>query len=396
MTPSPVGDWKEGKRLPPLPWEEANAQDARDVARRLLRLEEAKEARKFACLECSSSDALHAYDGGGLKCFSCGKRWSNVDAVAVALRLEPPEACRTLAHAFGIYLPEDAAPTSPPSRTKPPSRKPLPKPHSGPELTEGASRVHRVTLDLLAGGKKGAEALSPAGRLYLEERKLDPDASGWFGFRSLEGRRWWERLGERLAEEFSVVDLLASGWWTEKPGEEPVYSPPFGGRFPALVLPYWAMGGEVAGCRFRRLDAEAKGDRYRDLSGRQPAIPFNAQALHALKEPGAVLHLVEGELNAWTLHLRNAVAVGLPGAGRPWGVEWPVLFRRAERVVLWFDSDDAGERGVTRAADALAGTLGASWVRDRVRRERLPPGQDVNDLERSGELGAYFERGWND
>lgn len=388
-------------RVTPLPWKEANAQDAQEVARRVLRLEKAKEARKFACLECSSSDALHAYDGGGLKCFSCGKRWSNVDAVAVALRLEPPEACRTLADAFGIYLPEEdtrlPARPAPPSRSRPRKAvKPAERPQEATGPLEAALPVYRATLDLLAGGKKGVEALSPAGRRYLEERKLDPDASGWLGFRSLEGPRWWDRLGERLAEGFTVEELLASGWWIQKPGEAPRYAPPFGGRWPALVLPYWTMEGEVAGCRFRRLDAEAKGDRYRDLTGRQPAVPFNAQALHALKHPGTVLHMVEGELNAWTLHLRDAVAVGLPGAGRPWGTEWPVLFRKAERVVLWFDSDEAGEKGVQRAADALAGTLGASWVRGRVRRERLPPGKDVNDLERSGELGAYFKRGWND
>ena len=382
----------------PLPWDEAKARDAQEVARRLLRLQEAREARKFSCLECKSSDALHARPEGGFFCYSCGKGWSNVDAVAHVLGIEPAEACREIAQAFGIPFPDAGAgrPTFRPHPSRP--RKAVEAPRmagKGEVVPEAARDVYRATLETLKAEGTGSTELSPAGLAYLEGRKLAPEASGWYGFRSVEGAQGWDRLRQELEKGFPLEALEASGWWSRTEQGELRYSPPFGGRAPALVIPYWDLQWQVVGLRFRSLSARDKGSRYRDLPGKQPALPFNAPALHGLEASSSVVHLVEGELNAWTLHLRDAVAVGLPGAGKPWEQGWPALFRHAELLVLWFDTDEAGERGLRRAVDTLAGTLGPSWVRARVRRERLPPGRDVNDLERSGELGAYFQRGWN-
>jgi len=397
---SPNQETEQG-RLDPLPWDEVNARDSAEIAGRLLNLQKAKEARKYECLECSSSDALQAYQKGGLKCYSCGKRWSNVDAVAARLRMSAPEACKHIARTFGIPLPPELEPEvverfirNMKQGLKPQAEKirlDLDK-EEAPAVLEARSSVYASTLEILAEGRKGEEALSASGRRYLDSRGLDPDASGWYGFRSMEGRQDWKRLGEELSGRHTLEELEASAWWFSKEGEPARYTPPFGGSYPALVIPYWTFGGKLSGLRFRRLDATDKKDRYRDLSGRQPSVPFGAYpALEGLRG-GLVVHVVEGELNAWTLHLQGELAVGLPGAGRPWLKRWPVWFQGAGLVVLWFDSDLAGKEGYQRATDALADAHGRVWVRERVRRMPLPAGKDTNALAMEGRLEAYLQK----
>jgi hypothetical protein len=386
----------ERRRLDPLPWTEVNALDSGLVARDLLRLAKAKEKGKYECLECSSSDALTGYKKGGLKCYSCGKRWSNVDAVAARLHLAPAEACRLLATSFGLLLPDGPPRGNRRPYVRPPSSERIQldlDKEEEPAVLEARSAVYASTLEILGGGRKGEEALSVAGRRYLDSRGLDPDASGWGGFRSLEGRQDWQRLGEGLLGRHSLDELKASAFWTvPEEGGAARYTPPFGGVYPALVLPYWKTGSRIAGLRFRRLDATDKQNRYRDLSGLQPSVPFNTfPALENLRSR-EVIHVVEGELNAWTLHLRNEMAVGLPGAGRPWLKRWPAWFERAGLVVLWFDSDEAGKRGYQMATDALAEAHGRTWTRERVRRMPLPAGKDTNALALEGALEAYLEK----
>jgi hypothetical protein len=384
----------ERPSLDPLPWGEVNGRDSAEIAGQILGLQKAKEARKYECLECSSSDALQAYQGGGLKCYSCGKRWSNVDAVASRLRLSPAEACKHIAQAFGILLPEPARHTKSPRR--PPSasekiRVGLDK-EEEPAVLEARSAVYASTLEILGGGRKGGEALSEAGRRYLASRGLDPEASGFYGFRSLEGPKDWQRLGSELSERHSLEELKPAAWWGSRAGEPARFSPPFGGSFPALVIPYWTFGSKLSGLRFRRLDATEKKDRYRDLTGLQPTEPFGTYPVLDGLRSGLTVHIVEGELNAWTLILRNQMAVGLPGAGRPWRKRWPRWFQSAGLVVLWFDNDAAGEAGHQTATDAFADAHGRTWVKEKVRRMPLPTGKDTNALALEGALEAYLEK----
>lgn len=383
------------KGLDPLPWEEVNARDSAEVAGRILGLQKAKEARKYECLECSSSDALQAYPKGGLKCYSCGKRWSNVDAVASRLRLSPAEACRHIASSFGIPLPSGLDERPRVSRARAPVERKIRielDKEEEPSVLEARASVYASTLEILGNGQKGAEALSPAGGRYLEERGLEAEASAWGGFRSLEGGSDWKRLGEELRRRHSLEELAASAWWVAREGGELGYRPPFGGVPPALVIPYWTSGGKLSGLRFRRLDATERKDRYRDLTGFQPSVMFNAWPTFDALRGGERVHIVEGELNAWTLHLRNELAVGLPGAGSPWLKRWPLSFQKAGLVVLWFDSDEAGRNGYQKAADALADAHGRRWVQEKVRRMPLPTGKDINALATESRLGAYLEK----
>lgn len=397
------------KTLPPLPWADVNALDGQQVAERVLSLAPAREPRKWGCIGCDSSDALHAYQGGGLHCFSCGTTWTNVDAVALRMRLEPADACRELARTFGIPCPDDDDAAEGPRKAPRGRRRPTPAPSpparqkrrqqpAGDDLDpELLDRMHGAVLGALSWLRTGAEALDPPARDYLAGRALDPERAGLYGFRSVMDRGRWLLVHERLLEVADPADLLRAGWW-KNDDDGPRFAPPWGGRAPALVIPYRDLSGRVVGLRFRNLAARTKRDRYRDLSGATPTVPWGTDALRAVRdEPGRhVVHLVEGELNALTLRQAGAVAVGLPGAGRPWGAQWAGWLSGGRRVVLWYDDDDAGRAGVQRAADTLATALGRRWCTERLRRQPTPQGNDPNDLAVAGALERYFTRGWTD
>ena len=376
-----------------LPWEEVKALDALQVARRF-GLEKAREPRKFSCVSCSSSDALHAYGDGGFKCFSCGGAWSSPDALALYLRMDPSEACREIALAFGIPIEEaDSRPWSRASR-RPTSRRAVPRPvppATAPVDLGLLARINSDVVSTLGWFRTGAEALGEAGAQYLSGRGLDPDSAGEYGFRTLTRERW-EVVEERLFELADPKELIPTGWFQDR-GEGPEFSPPWGGKATALLIPYQDLTGRVVGVRFRNLHSRTKRDRYRDLPGVDLPLPFGADALQLLPaEPGRhVLHLVEGELNACSIRQAGGLAVGLPGAGRSWGAGWPRLFGNAFRVVLWFDGDEAGRGGVQHGADSLAKAFGRSWCKSHVRHQPLPPGRDANDLLKAGELREWID-----
>lgn len=437
--------------LPPLPWDDVNKQDASDVAH-VLGLASAKGGRveggrKYPCQWCESSDAAHAYPGGGVHCYSCGRHASNVDLAAHVLGLAPVEALRTLAGRLGVYVPDARTPasnrewspksaasrgvTAPvraresrtarvffgPTRAGAPARESRPALATTPAATTpgDASDEAREERPEEAPDPDGFAALrafgmvpTPPPTLYtgllellsladvgadaLEGRGFDPAAAEAYGFRALDGAAAWRALRDYLGDSFDVAERAAAGF----PG--PVGAPdaaprlPWAGKLPALVIPYRHRGAVVA-LRFRRLDATDK-QRYATLPGVTLAAPFNADALDAAAADdggiGGELHVVEGELNAYALALHGAHAVGLAGAGA-WRAEWAPLVARVGRVVAWYDDDAAGAKGRAKLAEALAEALGPAWLAARGRRYTIPAEHgDVNDLHGAGQLGALL------
>lgn len=383
-----------------LPWQDVNEVEAARVAD-LLGLEThkgtRKEARKYVC-PLHGGLSLHAYygPGGGFYCWgACGRAYSNVDLAAEVWHVEPSEACERLAGLLGLRLPERG-----PRRTRQKPRRQPRRPRPAPtprraakarqndaqasvsepgllqELRElgyvpsGASEVYGSLLAELELTDRGAE--------YLQGRGFDPDAAEEYGFRSLDGPDGWRRLRETLAESYLPEELERAGLhrWPARID-----------RSPALVIPYVHQGEAIA-LRFRRL--EAGEPKLVNLAGvPAPALPFNAAALDGLE--GEELHVAEGELNAYSLAECGLRAIGLPGAGS-WRSEWTPRVVRADRVVAWYDSDEAGERGETKLADALQVALGSRWLEERGRAVELGPGQDANDLHREGRLRELAER----
>lgn len=89
----------------PLPWREVNSRDA-ELVTRLLGLRRSRQTRKYPCQWCDSSDALHAFPRGGVHCFSCDRRASNVDLYAHVSGVAPVDAVRQLAGRLGFFVPD--------------------------------------------------------------------------------------------------------------------------------------------------------------------------------------------------------------------------------------------------------------------------------------------------
>jgi hypothetical protein len=385
--------------LSSLPWTEANAADSRKVAS-ILRLEGAKEKDKFSCIECASSDGLHAYQGGGLKCYACGKWWSNVDAAAHVWGLfqeDPPiEALKRLATDLGIFVPEPPAPRQrdvtgakavvgryrkqrrqalrPPTSTPP---RPKKTPHRAAEsLSPETERLHQEVY----GELLYLTGLSSTASSFLNGRGLNPEGAEAYGFRSISPKEWGDV--EAKLESMTPEHRAASGLYTSSG-----FSPPFGGYAEVLVLPYYRDASDHAPrcLRFRNLTPRGKGNRYRDLHGNRPAFPFNAQAMTADDlEHGREIVLTEGELDAYTLHERGEVALGFSGTSLV-GLEWLLpRLRVAGKVVAFFDADDAGDKAVEKLRDALQAEYGPEWVKDKLTRRRPMAGKDANDLRVKG------------
>lgn len=373
------------RRLPDLPWDVVNARDARDVLRELGRSPATaggrplEGGRKFACLWCASSDALHAYPKGGVHCFACSRHASNVDAAAHLYGLQPADALRQLAPRLGIYVPDDrdglvegkarASADRPAARPAPPPVKadPLDELRAAGMVPALSPAVYAAALETLA--------LPDVGAAYLEGRGFPADQAHDYGFRALEDAAGWGRLWDALADSFDPLELEAAGF----PARGRL---PWGGKVPALVIPY-AHRGAVVALRFRRLD-HSKETRYQTLPGASLPVPFNADALDA----GGELHVVEGELNAYALHAHGVHAVGLAGA-HGWRAEWTPAVARAALLVAWYDDDAAGAKGRAKLARVLVEELGMEWLDARGRRCTVPAGLgDVADLHRAGKLAG--------
>lgn len=386
------------ERLPPLPWEEVNARPAPEVAR-LLGLTPARERGKFACPVHGGSDSLHAYkgDGAGFYCFSgCQRAYSNVDLAAAVWGMTPADTCKRLADLFGILYERTlagagsgerrSAPRSsaaPPPRPAP-ARPPAPEPAEDPAAIAARQAVYAAVLERLTLGTEGRAFLAGRGFHGFEELAAAD------GFRSLDGLEGWRALWRALRRDFPDAALDAVLRPPKDDGSGERYALPFGGRAPVLVLPY-RYRGEVVGLRFRNLAPRDKRDRYRDLGSRRPPMPFNADALEGAA--GQELHVVEGELNAWTLKGAGLRAVGLPGAATPWRPTWTPLVRDVARLVAWYDADKGGQKGAANLAAALQAELGGAWL-ERHGRKVTPPA-DPNQLLIDGTLYDHIDAaGW--
>lgn len=367
----------------PFPVGEVKAVPGGQVAL-ALELPRARERNKWGCPACGSSDGLHSYANGGFRCFAgCGERsYSNIDVAGIVFGINPTtnflEVVRLLADRVGVHAP-GAGYTSPPP----------------PREDHGDLDVaHAALLAALApdrspevyGAALATTTLTDPGCAYLEGRGLDADQAAAYGFRSLDSFDDWARLaGDLLDAGYNVTDLVAAGLFRRsKRGGAPFLANPFHPHPfpPVLAIPY-VQGGQVVAIRFRSTIPDAHhGQRYRTLAGKDPSVPFNVDAITA----GETCYLVEGDINAFTLHQHGLHAVGLPGAGR-FKPEWANLFRDVSRLVCWFDADPAGQAGVRKVADTLVEKLGRGWVEERA--VAIMPPADANDMHCQGGLDAW-------
>ncbi len=383
----------------PLPWNEVNAVDSQSVAR-LIELPRARaaERRKWGCPFCGSSDALHAYPGvrGGFGCWAaCGadrpngcRGYSNIDVAGRLWGTPLPETCRRLADLLGIVYADGLHPRG---RTQP-SHGPIPR------ETGSAQERNLAAVRAIPGARLPAEiygdllsliTLTRRGTSYLrDERRLDARAAAAYGYRSVDTARQWGEIARFLAVSYREEELVAAGF----PPEGAAVTLPFGGRIPALVIPF-VRAGEVIGLRFRSLlpdRREFKHNRYRSLKQAKPWWPYNADAIG-----GDVVHIIEGEFNAETVRQYGHQAIGTYSAGI-WLVHWTPALAGASLLPVWFDATDpkrAGDRGANALRRDLVEAFGSEWVGARWR--RVLTHADPNELHRRGLLeGLLRERPW--
>ena len=146
-------------------------------------------------------------------------------------------------------------------------------------------------------------------------------------------------------------------------------------------MPYKDRRGRLAGVRFRpgkrwrqeRLRCGRDAPKVLSMPGGRSRL-YGAEALRGATR-GGIVHVAEGEIDTESLREYNVVAVGAPGASI-WRSEWTrwLTHRGVARAVLWFDGDDAGDRGGAGLRDKLR----AAGL--EVFRLQEHGGHDVNDL----------------
>jgi hypothetical protein len=377
-----------------LPFDEVNQTDARKVAPLLGLVQVKRQPRKFPCIgaSCASSDALHAYPGGGFYCFSCKRWWSNVDAGMTIWGCLAVEACAWLAAllGYGYLVPEWARrrleEAAPPATAK---RAPAPKPRTatpddGLVALRALGMVPALAPTIYTAIVAEVLTLTEAGADYLRSRALDPEQAAAYGFRALDGPADWQRLDAQLSESFLDTELAAAGFPKVTWRGRLLRWLPWDGIPPALVLPS-PVGAEITALRFRRLDSSApKADRYRSLIGQPITRPWNADALRGCE--GAEVHVCEGELDALALVQRGYRAVALCGA-TPADELLEALARRVGglgRLIYWRDGDEAGLEAMRRLWGTLQRAHGAAWMREHVEGRRLVGVKDLGELFASG------------
>ena len=135
-----------------------------------------------------------------------------------------------------------------------------------------------------------------------------------------------------------------------------------------LAIPYLRKHPRTGWCcidmRFRTLQPHGK-PKYQSLPGSQPRL-FNTIAL---TQPGMVVGVAEGEIDAVTATIAGLPTVGVPGA-TSWRPHWKELFRGYGRVIVFEDGDEAGRGFSSMMVKELPN---ATVV-------KFPEGEDVNSI----------------
>jgi DNA primase len=220
-----------------------------------------------------------------------------------------------------------------------------------------------------------------AARGYLEGRGITLDTMR--EFRLGLAPPGWENLVQRLAGRAPDAVLVQCGLAARREGSRGGLYDRFRDR---LMVPLVEAGGRVVG-----FGARAMGDEPpKYLNSPESPVYHKGAFLFGLDRarravgPEAELVVVEGYFDAISLHqagIRHTVAT----SGTALSAEQARLLRRAaERVVLTYDGDDAGQDATLRSL----GILLAEGLDVRV--AELRPGEDPDTVVRSGGREAWL------
>jgi DNA primase len=286
------------------------------------------------------------------KCFGCG---AGGDAIAFVMRQEGKgfvEAARALAALAGVRLD-----------------------------TEGTDKLARERLDLRRVHEWAVRAFTEQlwdpgvgrlGRAHLRTRGMKGATTKAFGlgYAPLS----WSALADRAAKDGTTELAVQAGLLNRREGGRGAHDF-FRGR---LMIPIRNAEGVTVGFGGRVVEGD---DERKFVNSKESAIFRKGELLFgidaardSIRKSGQAL-LVEGYFDALVLHqqgIDNAVAL----CSATLTAEQIKLLRRCEarEVVLVLDGDEAGRRGVFRAAPSLLGSAMPCRV------VVLPPGKDPDEV----------------
>lgn len=272
---------------------------------------------------------------GVYHCFGCGAGGDAIRFLREVEHLEFSEAVERLAKEAGITLRYEG--DTPGDRRVASRRQAL---HRANE--QAADLFHRVLLE----GSEGDDA-----RRYLESRGIDRETSVAFGIGYAPG--YPDFLLRRLARSLSAEILVEAGL-AIRDGEGNVRDR-FRGR---ITFPVHDLSGRAVGIGARSLPGEREeGPKYLNSPEtpvyRKGEVLYNLHRAKAAVSRTAEIHLVEGYTDVIAM-ARAGIETAVATCGTALGEgHFRLASRFAQRMVLAFDSDEAGARAAERAYQFL-------------------------------------------
>jgi len=300
-------------------------------------------------------------------CFGCGAGGDAIRFLREVEHLEFGEAVERLAKESGVSLRYEG--DTPAERRAASRRQAL---HRANE--EAAALYHRTLLE----GPEGQDA-----RRYLESRDIGRDAAEEFGIGYAPGHP--DFLLRGLARSFSPEILLEAGLALRDPSGN--VRDRFRGR---ITFPVNDLSGRAVGIGARILPSDREeGPKYMNSPEtpvyRKGEVLYNLhRAKGAVTKAGEVV-VVEGYTDVIAL-ARSGIETAVATCGTALGEgHFRLASRFAQRMVLAFDSDDAGARAAERAFEFLERFPVHPVVLI------LPQGLDPADFIRQQGAGAFRE-----
>ena len=270
---------------------------------------------------------------GVFYCFGCGQGGDGIKFLREVEHLEFAEAVERLAKEAGVTLRYEG--DSPAERRAASRRQALNRANQ-----EAAELYHRM----LADGREGEDA-----RRYLAERGIDQETAATFLIGYAPG--YSDFLLRRLARTLSTEILVEAGLVLGEGGD---VRDRFRGR---ITFPVHDLSGRAVGIGARSMPGREDGPKY--LNSPETPIYRKGEVLYNLhRAKGAIartsdIHVVEGYTDVIAMAqagIETAVATCGTALGEG---HFRLASRFAERMVLAFDSDEAGARAAERAFQFL-------------------------------------------
>lgn len=338
-----------GRITPQVVQNVRDAIDIVDIASQLATLK--RQGKKYVALCPFHKEKTPSFqidpDLGLYHCFGCG---AGGDAIKLHMETSGddfPAAIEALAQRYGIPLPADDG--------ERPGRPAL-------DLTGALEAAHTFFTRQLAS--------TDMPRAYLDERKIDPELRQTFGLGY--APESWHDLLEALRPHIEMKLLVAAGLVGISERTDRPYD-----RFRhRLMFPIHSTSGRLVGFGGRTLgDDRAKYVNTAETEAFKKGYLLYGlhQAKRAIRDSGRAI-LVEGYFDVLAM-----AASGLPEAVAGMGTsltaeQAKLLSRFADRVVLAYDGDEAGNKA---AAKALPLLLAAGMAVDKA---PFPAGHDPDSL----------------